>query len=266
MAFRLDEFRANINSVGGLAKPSKYGVYIMPPPFLTGNPSTHDDYYEGELNLALSDNINVADSQVLSMLCDTVSLPGKSLILNDYRPQGFGKSVKMPFDIQHDPVSATFMLDNDHRVMNFMQYWFQEIINTNSDFEGGNSTFKNRTSFELNYRKSYSTSMLIQFYANGDEDSYIEYEFKDVYPIQLGSVQMGWDMNDSYARLPIEFTYSTYTTFRGDLGQIGTYGTRGVDYFMSGSGLGGSNIFSTLTDPIFKTRNLIDTFTNINIF
>ena len=266
MAFSLDEFRANINSVGGLAKPSKFAVFITPPPFTSGMEASKGANVVSPDAISLNDKVNLADARVLSMLCDSVNLPGKSLLVNEYKPQGYGKTVKMPYDVQHDTLTPTFFLDNDHRVMNFMQYWFQEIINTSSEFEGANSTFKNRTSYELNYKKSYSTTMLIQFYANGDESSFIEYEFHDVYPMQLGNIQLAWDANDQIAKLPVEFTYSGYTTFRGTLGGLGTYGTRGVDYFING-GLVGGSLLSTLTDPTHKVRNLIDTFTNIsNIF
>jgi len=262
MAFQLDEFRANINSVGGLASPSKFAVYITPPSFMSGVASSYGSNDPSDLSVGLNDSMNLADARILSMLCDTVSLPGKSLQMLDYRPQGYGKVSKVPFDVQHDPLPATFYLDNDHRVMNFIQYWFQEIINTSSEFEGSGATFKNRASYELNYKKSYSTTMIIQFYANGDENSFIEYEFHDVFPMQIGAVQLGWDMNDQIAKLPVEFSYSGYTTFRGSLTGLGTYATRGVDFYQRSNAFGG-NLLSALTDTSYSIRNLIETFTNI---
>lgn len=265
MAFSVEEFRSNLNHVGGLASPSRFAVYITAPSFMSGVAPTHDDYAEGDLTYALNDSMNVADSRVLSMLCSDTNLPGKSLTYQEVMPQGFGKSVKMPSGITHETLQTQFLLDNNHRVLNYMQYWFQEIINTSSEFEGSNATFKNRTSYEINYKKSYATTMIIQFYANGDENQFIEYEFHDVYPIQIGTVNLAWDQTDQIAKLPVEFTYSGYTTFRGALGGLGTYATRGVDYYQSSNTFG--SLFSALTDTNYGIRNLVDSFTNVsNIF
>ncbi|AGR47792.1 tail tube monomer [Sinorhizobium phage phiM7] len=261
MAFRLDEFRANLNSVGGLAKPSKFAVYITAPSFITGVASSYDSFAEDDLTFAMNDGINVADARVLSMLCDSAQLPGKTLQVVETRPQGFGKVSKIPFDIHHDPLSLSFMLDNDHRVMNFLQYWFQEIINTNSDFEGNSATFKNRTAYELNYKKTYATTMLIHFFSSVDENSFIEYEFHDVYPMQIAPIQLGWDQNDQFAKVNVEFAYSAYSTMRGSLGFLGTYATRGVDYYQSSGRYG--NLLSALTDTSYGIQNLIESFTNI---
>lgn len=248
--------------IGGLAKPSKFAVYITAPPFSTGVAASYDEYSPSDLTVALNDNMNMADARVLSMLCCDTALPGKQLQLVDYRPQGYGKVLHMPNDITFEPLTMTFMLDNDHRVMNFMQYWMQEIVNTDSDFEGPSATFKNRAAFEINYKKLYATTMIIQFYGSNDESSFIEYEFHDVFPTQIDSVSLSWEMNDTFAKLPVAFTYSSYTTFRGSLGGIGTYATRGVDFLQS-SGLFGGSLFSALTDTSYGVRNLIDSFTNV---
>lgn len=261
MAFRLDEFRATLNSVGGVAKPSRFAVYITSPAFISGVASTYDDYGENDLVTGLNANMNIADARILSLLCDSTVLPGKSLQVQEYRPQGFGKVSKMPYDIAHDPLTMSFMLDNNHRVMNFMQYWFQEIMNTGSDFEGNSSTFKNRTAYELNYKKSYATTMLIHFFSSYDENSFIQYEFHDVYPMQLGGVQLGWDQTDQFARLPVEFSYSSYSTFRGSLSMLGTYATRGVDFYQRAGY--SKNLLSALTDSSYGIQNLIESFTNL---
>lgn len=262
MAFNLNEFRANLNAVGGLASPSKFAVYITSPAFLSGVASSYDKYDENDLVSGLNENMNIADARILSMLCDSAQLPGKSLQIQEYRPQGYGKISKIPVDISHDTLQLSFLLDNDHRVMNFLQYWFQEIINTGSEFEGPSMTFKNRAAYELNYKKNYATTMIIQFYANGDENSFIEYEFHDVYPMQIAPVQLGWDQNDQIAKVSVEFSYSGYTTFRGSLGLLGSYATRGVDYYQSSPYFGG-NLLSALTDSNYGVRNLIESFTNL---
>lgn len=260
--FNTAEFRAGVNSVGGLSSPSKFAVYITPPPFMSGTAASYDSYNDYDLVVGLNEGVNLADMNVMSFLCDAAVLPGKSLQMLEYRPQGYGKISKIPYDISHDPMSLRFMLDNDHRVLNLLQYWFQEIINTSGEFEGSNSTFKNRASYELNYKKNYSTTITIQYFADGDPDSFIEYTFMDVFPMQLGSLQLAWDQTDTISKMDVEFSYSNYSTFRGSLGNIGTYSFRGVDYYQSSKYF--NNLLSALTDNSYgNVRNLIENFTNL---
>jgi hypothetical protein len=256
------EFRAIVNSYGGLANPSRFAVYITPPSFLSGSAPSYDTFNPTDYIIGLNEGVNMADVNAMSFLCDSAMLPGKSLQMLEYRPQGYGKISKIPYDIAHGPMSLRFMLDNDHRVLNFLEYWMQEIINTSGEFEGSQSTFKNRTSYELNYKKNYSTTIAIQFFAEGDPDNFIEYTFMDVYPMQLGSLQLAWDQTDQIAKLDVEFSYSSYSVFRGSLGSIGTYSFRGVDYYQTSSYF--NNLLSSLTDNSYGgVRNLIENFTRL---
>lgn len=259
--FDLAEFRAHMNAVGGLSSPSKFAVYITPPAFLSGVEPIFDTYDPLDFVLGLNEGVNLADSEIMSFLCDAAVLPGKSLQMLEYRPQGYGKISKIPYDISHDPLTLRFMLDNDHRVLNYLQYWFQEIINTSGEFEGSLSTFKNRASYELNYKKNYSTTVTIQYFADGNPNEFIEYTFMDVFPMQLGSLQLAWDQTDVISKMDVEFSYSSYSVFKGSLGSIGTYSFRGVDYYQSSRYF--NNLLSALTDTNYSVRNLINTFTNL---
>jgi hypothetical protein len=202
MSFNVADFRSKISKFGGLAKANKFVVQIFPP------------FWMNELSDSLT--ISKKDPEHLSFLCDTVNLPGKNLTTIDYLPQGFGAVSKIPVGVVHDSLTTTFFMDGDHMVMKFFQLWMQEIVNTGSSFNGPLAAYKDRTDHEMSYKSNYSTTVIISFFSD-DGKSILKYYFKDAYPVQIGSVQLGWEQNDTIAKLPIEFSYSTYTVFHDQL-------------------------------------------------
>jgi hypothetical protein len=202
MAFNVGDFRAKISEFGGLAKSNKFLVQIIAPKWTD--------------NLSDSLTVSASDPAQLRFLCDTVNLPGKNLTTIDYLPQGFGAVSKIPVGVVHDPLTTTFFMDGDHMVMKFFQLWMQEIVNTGSSFNGPLAAYKDRTDHEMSYKDNYSTTVIISFFSD-DGGSVLKYYFKDAYPVQIGAVQLGWEQNDTIAKLPIEFSYSTYTVFHDQL-------------------------------------------------
>ena len=202
MAFNVADFRAKLSEFGGLAKANKFVVLITSPRCMDVVPD--------------SLTIQPGDSAQFMFLCDTVNLPGKNLTTIDYMPQGFGAVSKIPVGIVHDPLTATFYMDSKHKVMKFFQLWMQEIVNTGSSFDGPLASYKDRTDHEMSYKDNYATQIIITFFSD-DGNSSLEYHVKDAYPVQIGAVQLGWEQNDTIAKLPIEFSYSTYTVFHNQL-------------------------------------------------
>ena len=218
MTFNVNEFKSKINTYGGLAKTSKFVVSINPTNWYSGTETEvqTDGTAEASIPDGSSADKLLAEPSMLRFLCDTTVLPGKQLATSDIRPEGFGLISKIPYDIQHDPLSCTFMMDSEHRVLRFFQMWMQEIVNTGSMARGPNATYYDRTSYEMNYKKNYSTTITISFF-DDTETNMIDFMFYDAFPVQLGSVQLGWEQNDTLAKLPVEFTYSSYSVFHETL-------------------------------------------------
>lgn len=224
-----------------------------------------------------------ADARMMTMLCDTANLPGKSLELIDYRPQGFGKVSKMPTGgVAFDALNLTFMMDSKHRVKYFYEMWLQEIVNTGSDTKGEHSAYKNRTSYEMNYKDNYASQINLTFFADDTSERVNEfgetaspgyayknaltYQFYECFPIQIGSVAVGWEQNDQIARLPVEFTYSSYDVFQSKL-SYEVADSRGISFFQEIGRLGSvAGVINSLERPR-SIQDAINQFTRIdNLF
>ena len=239
MSFNIQEFRSELDALGGINVTSKFLVIISPPP-----------WYNQE---------NGADNQIiqkLSFVCDTANIPGLSLETNDYRPQGFGVNDRRPSGINFENLQTTFYCDSDHRVVTFFQRWLQEIVNYSSVIKGDLASYKNLSAFELAYPEQYQTTITLIFFSKDDPNKYMEHTFLNCYPQQLGSVQLGWEQNDSIAKLPVEFYYTTYTALEKTLEFPVTGGeAAGIRFFERAAQLlGVYGVLSNLRRP----RNIQD--------
>lgn len=249
MSFNVSQFKSKLSEVGGLAKTNKFMVLITPP------------QWTGDVNDSLQ--VTPGAQANLRFLCDTTNLPGKNLNTIDYMPQGFGAVHKIPVGIVHDPLTLTFLMDSNHHVMKFFQLWMQEIINTGSSFDGELASYKDRTDHEISYKSNYSTGLIITFFSD-DGTSQLEYHLKDAYPVQIGSVQLGWEQNDSIAKLPVEFTYSTYTVFKNTL-PTQVSGGRGPNLFQLIAQLGTvAGVINNIRKPR-SVQDAINQFNNVSL-
>lgn len=249
MGFNVADFRSKISEFGGLAKSNKFLVQIIPPLWMD----------------SVSDALTIRpeDSAQLRFLCDTVNLPGKNLTTIDYSPQGFGAVSKIPVGVVHDPLTTTFFMDGDHMVMKFFQLWMQEIVNTGSSFDGPLAVYKDRTDHEMSYKDNYTTTIIITFFSD-DGGSVLKYYFKDAFPIQIGAVQLGWEQNDTLARLPVEFSYSTYTVFHDQLPTTVSSGLA-TNLFQRLAQLGTiAGVINNVRKPT-SIQDIINQFTNISL-
>lgn len=263
MAFNISDFKSTI-AKHGLKSTNKFVVNMSLPPAMTSN--FDNPLFRTESDATTSSSPSTADPRMLQMLCDTANIPGKSLETMDYRPMGYGGISKIPTGIAFDALNLTFMLDSDHRVEYFFQYWLQEIINTGSSVKGPASSFKNRTSFEMGYKDNYTTTLELRFFSDSDPGSYIEYKFTDVYPVQIGSVQLGWEQNDQIARMPIELTYHSYDVFQGKI-DYPVNDTRGNNLFQTIAALGSvAGVINNIRKPT-SIQDAINQYTRIdNLF
>jgi hypothetical protein len=249
MSFNVGDFKAKISEVGGLAKANKFAVLITPP------------RWTGDVNDGLG--VTPGAQANLRFLCDTTNLPGKNLNTIDYMPQGFGAIHKTPIGVVHDPLSLTFLMDGNHHVMKFFQLWMQEIINTGSSFDGALASYKDRTDHEMSYKTNYVTTVILTFFSD-DGNSQLEYHFADAFPVQLGSVTLGWEQNDTIAKLPVEFTYSTYTVFKNVL-PTRVSGGRGPNLFQRIAQLGTiAGVINNIRKPT-SVQDAINQFNNVSL-
>jgi len=187
----LSNFIANINVLDGVQKTTYFYVEI-PLPRIYGNN---------------------AQSQTLSLLCDSASLPGVSLATSEIRRYGFGPVEKKPYAPVFVDASMSFISDGHGAVQNIFDQWMKRIVNfTSMPYEGSISTkiAKQINPFEVSYKDDYSTEIFIVT-VNDQNDEITTTILNRAYPIFMGDVSLSWADTDSFVRIPVTFTYYNWT-------------------------------------------------------
>ena len=194
MSFSIADFKGQVLK-NGLVKSNLYRVYFYP---------------------------NRLDGQRLQFYTESVTLPTIELETSTIHRYGYGPSdqyvfrpvftsLSIDFMVEAtDRNSLTEMLGELNRIANFMGY---------PSINGKASTGANP--YEMEYKQKYIFDLEIVIY-NEKEDQITAYLFRDCFAKQIGSIQLGWGLNDQLLRLPVTFSYTDYSISQYDE-------TRGTD-------------------------------------
>jgi hypothetical protein len=210
MAFRINEFKSQMDWFGGPARGSLFEVQIFP------NQS--------------STTKSRANSRDLVFFCKNATIPGMSINATQYEAVGQLRKM-MPMAVNMEPVQSIFLLDSDHQVLTFFHNWVQNIVNYSTS-AGSFAEVGGRLPFEVGYKDEYGARVVIRQYSTNYEQSgqYYEVILDNAFPIMIGDVDLAWENNDSFSVLPVSFQYDSIE-FTGE--QIGSPTAR----FGRGNGL-----------------------------
>lgn len=186
MPFNINEFKSRLDRFGGPAKTSLFTVELIS---RQGNPYIRDD-------------------EIL-FFCKNVTLPGINVGTTEYRQNAIDLPQAFPTAIVPEPLQCVFMLDSEHRVLSFFHSWMQKVVNYST--QGGlYASVDDQLPYELGYKDEYSCRMVIKYYttnSSSDNSRYYEVVLDGVYPTTVQSIDLAWENNDSFATLPVAFSY-----------------------------------------------------------
>lgn len=244
MTFNINDFKAKMDQYGGPARTNLFVVSL----------------FSNSINRPSNQYIPNGD---LRFFCKTATFPGINLTVMDYKPFTYGLKQSITTGMDAEPVNCVFMLDSNHRVLSFFHDWMQRIVNY--DVSGGNLTsVDNQFPYEMNYKKEYVASMEIRYFSSDNPDNFYICTLEDVFPTQIGSLELSWEDNDSVASLPVNFSYSSMKMQAARTGTPTERFSRGTGYLQqmtSIGGLGQSIVQNRLPTSI---QDAINTFTTVS--
>lgn len=220
MPFNISEFKSAIEKRGGLARTNIFEVR-----FSSGTPFGVDNSKKW-----LSSEFNNRD---LRFFCQTVTFPGIRLEVFNHRPNHNDPIQSIPFALGSSELECVFMLDDEHRVMNYMHSWMKRISNYSpaSNIGVPVTLASNTLLYELGYKKDYTQYMTIIMYSKspsptgmgtvGIGDGYV-CALSDVYPVAVGGTTLSWNASNEYGALPVSFSFSSMDVYRMVNGSLET--------------------------------------------
>jgi len=185
----IDTFKSTLGRRTGFAKANRFAVY-MNLPLISVNPGTI-------LTNIISGNTNPLqifnDPRDISLLCETASLPGRTINTADYQTNM--KVRKMPQGYLNDDVSFTFLLTGDMYIKNTFTQWQDSIVNTE------NKTAK--------YKDDFTSTVIIQQLNDNNDPAYTCRLLK-AYPVSISQIDLGNTNENTISRVTVTFAYDDW--------------------------------------------------------
>ena len=188
----VDKLKAVISKKGGLAKNNRFQVMFTPPSQSLVGISIEN--LVGNLITGKSNGIKqfVNDPRDISILCEQVTLPSRSLSTIDYMSDR--QSNKFPYTTIDGDVTMHFIVTNDYYAKTMMENWISSIIDTDG--------------YQLGYKNDYSTDVIIQ-QLDQDDKPVFGVKLEKAYPIDISAIALS-AQDEEFVRLTVVFAYDKY--------------------------------------------------------
>ena len=185
----IERLKSLVSKKGGLAKANRFNVMFTPP-----DTSLFNINLQGIIQAAISDNFNaknlVNDPRDISLLCDSVAIPGKQITTFDY--QTIRQSVKIPYGTVHDDVELSFLLTNDYHMKTIFDKWINSIVDTDK--------------YCVAYKKDITCDVIIQQLDEQDTPIY-GVKLEGAFPVSMSNIELSNQSENTVQRLNVSFSY-----------------------------------------------------------
>jgi hypothetical protein len=154
----------------------------------------------------------------LVLRCESIVLPAPALLEEEnIRRYGYGPVEKIPYGVQFSDVTMTWLVDKNSELVDFMHQWMNTIVmhdspnasmtpSTNPDVQRPDLT--NYSPYEVGYKDGYTNPIVRVYVYNRQNQTVIEYEMYDVFPMNIQSMNLAWADENQDQKLTVTFAYT----------------------------------------------------------
>ena len=181
VGFNVTGFASNIAKYG-LASPNKFKVSFT----------------------SISTNMNDSDIIELALMCESVSLAGRSIqSIMDLR---YGQRREIAYNAPvYPPINLTFLCSEDYREKDFFDRWNNSIVNSSNGFD---------VAYYDNYTGSMEIETLTREGSSGGlgRKSTYKMTYHEAYPKDVTAIELSHSTQNSTAKFTVTMNYSKWTT------------------------------------------------------
>jgi hypothetical protein len=203
--FDINSFKAEINKNDMLPTHSYLVTFA---PFRLGS----------EANAPLTEFVRY-NSNKLILRCESAVLPTVQVLEEEnIRRYGYGPIEKVPYGMQFNDLTLTWLVDKRSELIDFFYQWMNTIVNyetrggkqmlTGSDRSG----LDNYLGYEVGYKDEYTCPMVrVRVY---DRELYTvtEYILYDVFPMNIQSQNLAYAQENEAQKLTVTFAFTDMQT------------------------------------------------------
>ena len=173
MANSIDDLKSEFNKRGGLARTNRFNVIFTPPSQALINidlGAIIGSLIRGDFNK----NQLITDPRSLTLLCESTSLPSRSINTKEFEYTGKFKEKRVQGFTDTD-VSFSFLVTNDFYIKRMIDDWMELIVSTETN--------------ALGYKADYTCDVVIQ---QLNTENKIVYGAKliNAFPSSIGAMQL----------------------------------------------------------------------------
>lgn len=234
------------NLVSELVVTGRTGPIFSPTKFINNIRPTRRVHFKVEITLPQF-LMEKYDANKLTLTAVSTNIPTVSIKNTSVRRGTVSYEEAFPTNISFGDLSITFYSDMEGQTLTMFKDWVDYIFPTDMNADGR---------FSVPYKADYAAQVDINHF-DAEGRLLINYNFEDVYPINIADIPLNWGGFNDIVTLSADFKYSKYTIEnKYDFGAQGGPGNQKYRKDSGGlSSLSQNNllpIISTIRDTIRK--------------
>lgn len=175
LANPVDGLSAQIGARKGIARTNYFAITFNGPASLSGS--------------------NAPDPVTINALCESVTLPGRSI--STFEHGTTRQATKRPYSFINDDVELTFYVTNDFYIKNVWDQWLRTVVDD--------------TTGKVQYKTDYAHDVVISV-LDLNADTVYQTTLQNAFPINVAAIPLSNSSENELMRLTVTLTYDNFTT------------------------------------------------------
>jgi len=195
----IDNLKATISKKGGVAMQNRFQIFFQPPTANSMKSLLNSDpkVLVGSLakNAVSGGSIKnmIPDPRDISILCESVNLPGRQITTIDYQAEK--QSIKIPYSAINEDVTMSFILTNDYYMKKLFDDWQSAVFDMNR--------------YRAGYKKDFTTDIVIQ-QLNQENIPVYGVRLEGAFPVTVSSINLDNNSENTIQKLNVTLSYENY--------------------------------------------------------
>ena len=197
----IDNLKATIAKKGGVAMQNRFQVFFTPPTansvksLLNSDPKVLvGDIAKNAISGGSIKNM-IPDPRDISILCESVNLPGRQITTIDYIAEK--QSIKIPYGAINEDVTMSFILTNDYYMKKLFDSWQSGVFDMQK--------------YRAGYKKDFTTDIIIQ-QLNQQNIPVYGVKLENAFPVTVSSINMDNNSENTIQKLNVTLSYENFVT------------------------------------------------------
>ena len=195
----IDNLKATISKKGGVAMQNRFQIFFQPPTansmksLLNSDPKVLVGSLAKNAVTGGSPLNIIPDPRDISILCESVNLPGRQITTIDYQAEK--QSIKIPYSAINEDVTMSFILTNDYYMKKLFDDWQSAVFDMNR--------------YRAGYKKDFTTDIVIQ-QLNQQNIPIYSVRLEGAFPVTIGAINLDNNSENTIQKMTVTLSYENY--------------------------------------------------------